>query len=126
SADALLRAGVHPLVVTLPAGEDPDSLVRSDGGARLRALLGEAVDVLDRKLQILEERGYFEDVDRTRRAVDSLLPTLRAASDPTLRDIYVARVSDRTGVRRTTLERELEVGAGSLAPGRTKPGGGSV
>ncbi len=122
SGDALLQAGVHPLVVTLPPGEDPDSLVRSDGGARLRALLSDAVDVLDRKLQILEERGYFDDVDRTRRAVDSLLPTLRAASDPTLRDIYVARVSERTGVRRSTLERELEGDAGALAPGRTKRG----
>jgi DNA primase len=39
--------------------------------------------------------------------VDRLLPTLRAAADPTLRDIYVKKVSDRTGVRRETLEAEM-------------------
>ena len=37
----------------------------------------------------------------------SLLPTLRAAQDPALRDIYVAKAAERTGVRRETLEAEL-------------------
>src|SRR5690606_30180958 len=109
TADALLAAGVHPMVVTLPQGEDPDSLVRRGGAEALKPLLDEAVDVLDRKLQILEAGGYFRDVERIRFALDKLLPTLRAAADETLRDIYVARVSERTGVRRDTLERELEL-----------------
>lgn len=109
SADALLRAAVHPLVVTLPPGEDPDALVRKHGADALRPFLDGAVDVLDRKLQILEERGYLQDVEGRRKALDGLLPTLRAAADAALRDIYVARVAERTGVRRETLEAELEV-----------------
>jgi len=109
TADALLAAGVHPMVVTLPEGEDPDSLVRRGGAAALKPLLGGAIDVLDRKLQILEASGYFRNVERIRIALDKLLPTLRAAADEKLRDIYVARVAERTGVRRDTLERELEL-----------------
>jgi hypothetical protein len=58
-------------------------------------------------MQILEERHYFQDIEGIRRALDHLLPTLRAAADPALKDIYVARVAERTGVRRETLEREL-------------------
>ncbi len=107
SGDILLREGVHPSVVTLPPGEDPDSLVRKDGAAGLRRHLGEAVDLLDRKLQILDERDHFSSIEKTRRAVDRLLPTLRAARDSTLRDLYVAKVSERTGVRRETLEEEM-------------------
>ncbi|MEJ2184539.1 MAG: DNA primase [Gemmatimonadota bacterium] len=124
SGDALLRAGVHPLVVTLPPGEDPDSLVRGGGAEALAPYLDGAVDVLDRKLQILEERAYFEDVEGTRKALDGLLPTLRAAADPALRDIYIDRVARRTGVRRETLEREArEVGTRPArpAPGPTPP-----
>jgi len=94
-------------VVTLPPGEDPDTLVRAQGRDALDALLDDAVDVLDRKLQILEERDYFASIERTRSAVDRLLPTLRAASDPTLRDIYVSKVAGRTGVKRETLEAEM-------------------
>ncbi len=107
TADALLAARVHPLVVTLPPGEDPDSLVRAGGAKALEPYLDAAVDVLDRKIQILDARGYFESAEGTRKALDGLLPTLRAVVDPALRDIYVARVAERTGVRRETLEAEL-------------------
>jgi hypothetical protein len=40
-----------------------------------------------------------------RHALDRLLPTVRAAADPALKDIYVARVAQRTGVRRETIEQ---------------------
>ena len=106
--DTLLEAGLHPAVVTLPPGEDPDTLVRSGGPEALRTYLDQAVDVLDRKLHMLEERDYFSSIERTRSAVDRLLPTIRAAADPALRDIYVAKVADKTGVRRETLEAELK------------------
>ncbi len=106
SGDVLLAHGLHPAVVTLPRGEDPDTLVRREGAAGLRHYIGQAVDVLDRKLQMLEEHDYFGSIDRTRRALDKLLPTVRAVVDPTLRDLYVSRIAERTGVRRETLEAE--------------------
>jgi DNA primase len=108
TGDALLRAGVHPLVATLPAGEDPDSLTRQGGADALRTCVDAATDVLERKLQMLEERGFFADIEGARRALDRLLPTIRAVIDPALRDIYVSRVAQRTGVRRETLEHEIE------------------
>lgn len=117
AGDLLLEAGLHPAVVTLPPGEDPDTLVRSKGAERMQELLDDAVDVLDRKLAILDERDYFSSIERTRAAVDRLLPTLRAAADPALHDIYVAKVAEKTGVRRETLEAEM-------ARARVTPGSG--
>ena len=107
TGDALLRAGVEPLVATLPAGEDPDSLARKGGAVAVAQVVAAAIDVLDRKLQILEERGFFADIEGVRHALDRLLPTVRAAADPALKDIYVARVAQRTGVRRETIEQAL-------------------
>ena len=107
AGDLLLAGGVHPSVVTLPPGEDPDTIVHSEGAEALQGYIDGAVDVLDRKLQILEERDHFRSIEDTRTAIDRLLPTLRAVRDPALRDIYVAKVSERTGVRRDTLEGEL-------------------
>jgi DNA primase len=107
TGDALLQAGVEPLVATLPAGEDPDSLVRKGGAEALNKTVAAAVDVLDRKLEILEQRGFFADIEGVRHALDRLLPTVRAAADPALKDIYVARVAQRTGVRRETIEAAL-------------------
>jgi len=107
TADVLLAAGIHPLVVTLPDGEDPDSLVRARGPKALRGLLDDAVDVLERKLQILRREGYLEHVEGRRRAVDGLLSTLRAVRDPALRDIYLDQAAEGVGVRRDTLVHEI-------------------
>jgi len=106
AGDELLRAGVEVLVATLPDGEDPDSLVRREGAAALRRYIGDAVDVFDRKLGLLERRGLFGSIAGVRRAIDALLPTVRAASDEVIRGVYLTRVAEKTGVPRETLERE--------------------
>ena len=59
----------------MPAGEDPDTLVRRGGAAALEPILGDAIDLLERKMQLLEQRGWFEGVDHRRDALDRLLPT---------------------------------------------------
>ncbi len=107
AGDVLLAAGCHPMVVTFPEGEDPDSLLRREGADALRGYIGDAVDVLERKLQILERQGYLDSIEGKRRAVDGLLSTLRSVKDPALLDIYLGRAAERTGVRRDTLVSEV-------------------
>jgi DNA primase len=119
AADLLLAGGLHPCVVTLPPGEDPDTIVHSEGAEALQGHIDAGVDVLDRKLQILEEHDHFRSIEHTRTAIDRLLPTLRAVQDPALRDIYIAKVEERTGVRRDTLEAELARVLAAPVPKRT-------
>lgn len=125
AGDTLLAAGVHPMVVTLPDGEDPDSVLRSGGRDALRALVEDAVDLLDRKLQILERQGYLETIEGQRRAVDGLLSTLRSVKDPALLDLYLARASEGTGVRRQTLVSEVTRSSDAASRPRRSRAGGS-
>ena len=106
TGDECLRHGMRVKVATLPEGEDPDTLVRRGGAEALLPVLRDAVDVLDRKIQLLERKGWFEGLEHRRDALDRLLPTARAASDPIARDLYLARIAERTGVSRAVLERE--------------------
>ncbi len=106
AGDELLKHGVRVRVATLPPGEDPDTLVRKGGAAALQALLDDGMDVLERKLQLLERKGWFEGVEHQREALDRLLPTLRAAADPIMRDLYLKTVSERTGVSREVLREQ--------------------
>ncbi|HEU4799951.1 MAG TPA: DNA primase [Gemmatimonadales bacterium] len=116
AADELLRQSVQVRVATMPQGEDPDTMVRGGGAAAVREVLHDAQDVLERKIHLLAERGWFEDLEHRRRALDRLLPTVRAAADPITRDLYLARVSERTAVSVEVLRGELRLQASRHAP----------
>jgi len=107
AADLLLAGNVHPCVVTLPPGEDPDTIVHSEGAEALKGYIDGAIDVLDLKIQMMEKHDHFKGSEHRRTAIDRLLPTLRAVQDPVLRDIYIKKVEDSTGVLRDVLEAEL-------------------
>ena len=107
SGDELLRQGVAVRVVTLPEGDDPDTFVKAHGAAALTARLRDAIDVFERKIQLLERAGMFGELHKKRRALDRLLPTLRATADEIMRDLYLSRASEVSGVAREVLEREM-------------------
>src|SRR5205823_13151825 len=118
--DELLRQGASVRVVTLPETEDPDTFVKKHGAAALMARLRDAIDVFDRKIQLLERAGMFSELQKKRRALDRLLPTVRAASDAIMRDLYLSRASEVSGVAREVLERELKGRpTPSITPSRT-------
>ena len=107
AGDALLAQGIAVQVITLPEGEDPDTFVRSNGADALRTQMANAADVFERKVQLLERAGWFGDLRKKRRAIDRLLPTIRATSDPLTRDLYVNRLSEVAGVTRELINREV-------------------
>ncbi|HKW42270.1 MAG TPA: DNA primase [Gemmatimonadales bacterium] len=108
AGDELLRAGLRVSVATLPPGEDPDTLVQARGAAGLEPFLKDAVDVLERKIQILDRKGLFGTLPGRRRALDRLLPTIRAAQDPITRELYISRAAEAAGVRKDVLEGEAQ------------------
>jgi DNA primase len=124
AGDELLRHSLRVRVATMPDGEDPDTLVRRGGAAALQPILRDAVDLLERKLQLLEHKGWFEGVDHQREALDRLLPTIRAAADAITRDLYLKAVAQRTGVSRETLVQQVasrEPPAAAPGPDAARP-----
>lgn len=107
SGDELLAQGMSVRVVTLPEGEDPDTFVRAKGAPALEKALDSAIDVFERKIQLLDRAGWFAELQKKRRALDRLLPTLRVTSDEIMKDLYLSRASEVTGVARDVLIREM-------------------
>jgi DNA primase len=108
AGDVLLRHKLRVSVASLPEGEDPDTLVQREGAPALEQALKDSVDVLERKIQILERKGFFGTLPGRRRALDRLLPTIRAAGDLITRDLYISRVAEVAGVRKDVLQREVD------------------
>ncbi|HEY5085747.1 MAG TPA: toprim domain-containing protein, partial [Gemmatimonadaceae bacterium] len=106
AGDELLRHGCAVRVITLPNGEDPDTFVRANGASALEQQVSQSVDVFERKIQLLERGGWFAELQKKRRALDRLLPTIRATSDPLLRELYIGRAAEKTGIAKEALIRE--------------------
>lgn len=108
AGDILLAQGLSVRVITLPEGEDPDTYARKHGREAIERAASASLDVFERKIQILERGGWFADLHKRRKAIDHLLPTIRACADPVTRGIYLARAAEVSGVDREVLQREAE------------------
>ncbi|HZU04695.1 MAG TPA: DNA primase [Chloroflexota bacterium] len=84
-------------VAQLPAGQDPDELIRQDP-ARWRALVASAPPVLEFLLARLPERHDLASPQGKSAAVEEVLPALRDLADPIERAHYVQRLAAVVGV----------------------------
>ncbi len=109
------RLSIDIAVVELPAGEDPDSVIRADR-SRWRALLDDAVPLADYYFRwALEEHDVSSIVGR-RRAVADLTPVITEITDSAVRAHYYERLSHVSGVpvdelRRAAPRRQRRMGA---------------
>ncbi|MFL7791605.1 MAG: DNA primase [Anaerolineae bacterium] len=99
------RLGAEIRVLRLPSGQDPDDLIREDP-QRWTELVEGAVSVVDFYLQMLLEEIDLDDTKAKAKAVDILLPILRAVSNPVEREDYAQKIARALQVdARTVLAR---------------------
>ncbi len=116
----LLRNKAAVRVVSLPDGDDPDTFVRAHGRAALESQLSHAIDLFDRQIQVLERLGWFTDLRKRRLAIDKLLPTIRAARDPLMRDLYLTRLADVSQLDKSTIAGEADEPPSGSREGRNR------
>ncbi len=108
----LLAAGIEPGIVTLPAGEDPDSYVRKHGKERFAATVAEANDFVD---HLLSNRS-LKAVAEQKAALQELVSLVRLIPDPAARELYRNRIAKRFGVDKSVLVMDKVTVAASRRP----------
>ncbi len=95
---ALLDAGLSVRVVAMPAGEDPDSLIQSQGVAAFRQRVAEARDFFDFQIERL---GRLFDLDTPRGQTQfsrRMAESVALVGDAPLREAVAGKVSARIGL----------------------------
>ena len=112
---ALLRPGRSLRFAVLPAGEDPDSLVRAQGAAALRAVL-DAARPLWELLWLMETEGRrFQTPERQAGLVSALDQRIRGIPDAAVQKAYREALNRR-------IHAAFGYGAwGPVTPGRAGP-----
>ncbi|MCA3254404.1 MAG: DNA primase [Alphaproteobacteria bacterium] len=91
----LLEPGRSLRFATLPAGQDPDDLVRSGGAAAFEAVLAAAEPLIEKLWRAEIEGVDLKTPERRAAARAALRDHAKAIADPTVRALYEAEFRDR-------------------------------
>ncbi|WP_341713833.1 DNA primase [Erythrobacter sp.] len=91
----LLRPGHSLAIVRLPAGLDPDDLLREQGVAALERLLGEPVSLLDMLWEFEKAAGPLNSPEDKAGLKARLMDHVEAIQHPDIRALYKRELSDR-------------------------------
>ena len=117
SFEALLEMELDVKVAVMPSGFDPDKLVRERGIEAFREKVGSAVDLVAFQYDVLRLQHDPKTGAGRARIAAALMETVRVAANPVLRDEYVRRSAEVSGVPEETLRIELKrLGKGRPAP----------
>jgi DNA primase len=109
-------------VVRLPDGKDPDEVVR-DEPDRWREEVRTAEPIVDYLVDFQARQFDLRTPGGKARFVDAVLPTIRAVPNPVMRDAYLGRVRQVSGVEERVLLEVLHRPARTVAVG---PGSGRI
>ena len=106
SLELFLPSKIHPQVVLLPDGQDPDSFLADQGAKKLEELLDQAPLAMDFAVARLMDKAG-DNVERQTRAIDEIGRLLRLIEDPVRQDHYIRAVAERSGVREGAIRKKL-------------------
>ena len=117
--DALVPAGLSVSVVTMPVGEDPDSLLKEKGEEGFRLCLDAARPVLEVFIED-QLRVNDESVEGRARAAEQVLERIKRLPRDLERSLYMKRLAELTGLDIELLKSKVRGGV-PAAPQRRTP-----
>lgn len=108
SLPALLQNGLEVRVALLPEGEDPDSLIRSQGAAAFREVVDSAKNFFDHALEVLSQKGMLNDPAGKSSAARRLGPHVSLIKDGVLRESTANRICARLGITEAAFAPHLQ------------------
>ncbi|MBS1261489.1 MAG: DNA primase [Calditrichaeota bacterium] len=106
-ADVLAGSGLDVRIALLPPGEDPDSLLKSEGPDAMQAALVGAMPLVDFKLDYFRRRGALETPQGRSEAARAIIDTLIRIEDEITRQLALHDAAEKLGVEEKLLAREL-------------------
>ena len=116
--DALLPVGLSVSVVSMPAGEDPDSLLKEKGEEGFRLCLDAARPVMEVFIED-QLRVNDESVEGRARAAEQALERIKRLPGDLERSLYMKRLAELTGLDVELLKSKVRGGVPALQQRRT-------
>ncbi|MBD3184328.1 DNA primase [Candidatus Poribacteria bacterium] len=118
----LVKGDLKVRMLTLPEGKDPDDFIRENGVDTFRDLLSEAVDLVDHKIQKIQEQIGINSIDGKKQATEELVATLANLNNPVEKHEYVKKSAEKMNIEEDYIWQQLDdAGAGKRIRRSTQP-----
>ncbi|MEI6218862.1 MAG: DNA primase [bacterium] len=107
ASKVFMQAGLAARVVKLPAGEDPDSFIRTKGPTAFQALIDKSLSSLEFQVQVLESREDIRSEVGIMRAAKALLQSIVETPNAVQRAALLKEAAGLLGLPQSALEQEL-------------------
>lgn len=107
SLDLLNEIGCNVKVLTIPSGKDPDEFIKTRGVDEFKRLVSKARNLVDFKLDILDNRIDTTTNDGKVKFIDNAMVILDKIDNNVERELYVKQLSKDYGVSEQAIYSEL-------------------
>jgi len=105
--DLFVNSGMDVRVLLLPAGDDPDTFIRTQGVEAFRELERRAATLLDFVVTSVLAKAKKDSIQDRVKCADEVLAILQKTKNPLEKDEYLKVVSERLGIRQDLLRKRL-------------------
>ncbi|HDK02484.1 MAG TPA: DNA primase, partial [Gammaproteobacteria bacterium] len=117
----VLRGGRQVGFLFLPEGEDPDTMVRKEGGEAFEMRIAQCVPLSRFLYEELERQADTTSVDGRARLVELARPLLARVPEGVFRDLLIEGFAERVRVEPGHLRRWIRDGRATDRPGYRRP-----
>ncbi len=116
SFDPLVENGLDVKVAIIPAGYDPDKLIREKGPAQFKKIIDSAIDLLDFHHDFLRKE-YDDKTDIGKLKIASeILVSIKKVPSPILQDERIRKLANKMNIREEILRLEAKKIRGDYTP----------
>lgn len=108
SLDILTARGLKVSVLQVPDGKDPDEFIRKHGSERFRALIDQALPLLDFKLEVARRSNLVNGSLDVLAFQDQACTILAREENAIVRELYAGKVSELLHASPESVVREVE------------------
>ncbi|MGE5861820.1 MAG: DNA primase [Ignavibacteria bacterium] len=108
SIELLLKRDIEIKIVSLPAGEDPDSFVNKYGREKFEELVKHAENFLEYQTAYFQSQGLFDDPSKAAEAIRELVKPAALINDELKRNLLIKSIAKKFNLREMLLEGELD------------------
>ncbi|MDX9702914.1 MAG: DNA primase [Candidatus Auribacterota bacterium] len=105
--DPILEQSINAKVVTLPAGDDPDSYIKKYGAEKFSNILQQGEPLLDFRLKLLIDQYGLDDEFARTKIAQSMMSLISKVSNNLLAESWLKRIEEKLGFSQEVLRDDL-------------------